>query len=55
MVSAVTTSFGRPERSASSVSVRPCLNSAYHRQIALRGKAIPTLHLWKKIYPYEPP
>ena len=33
MVSGVTTSFGRPERSASSVSVRPLSNSAYHRQM----------------------
>ena len=35
MVSGVTTSFGWPERSASSVSVRPRLNSAYHRQMVV--------------------
>ena len=35
MVSGVTTSFGLPERSASSVSVRPRLNSVYHRQIVV--------------------
>ena len=35
MVSGVTTLFGRPERTASSVSVRPRLNSAYYRQMVV--------------------
>ena len=39
MVSGVTTSFDRPERSASSVSVRPRLNSAYHRQMVVSDGA----------------
>ena len=39
MVSSVITSFDRPERSASSVSVRPRLNSAYHRKMVVFDEA----------------
>ena len=35
MVSGITVSFDRPERSASSVPVRPRGNSAYHRQMVV--------------------